>query len=65
MPKKYLRPCPFCGAAAKLWNSYADEWNAGCRNVDCHIMPRTMGLHQGDASGHWNARVIYPRRIKK
>lgn len=52
-----LSACPFCSVPGEIWHFYDDRWIAGCQNENCHIMPRTTGVHRGDAIKNWEKRV--------
>lgn len=52
-----LKPCPFCGASAKLW-----RWNGGTR-IDCsewdskqHLVG-VYGETDEEAADRWNRRT--------
>lgn len=57
-----LRPCPFCGGVASLWDEGdagdAKPWiNISCQNADCHAKPEMWWHSQEEAIAAWNRRV--------
>jgi hypothetical protein len=62
-----LRPCPFCGARAEVWETFG-RLVAGCRNQKCNLKPDTW-LTAGEVydvrslAKHWNQRSLANERI--
>ena len=55
-----LKPCPFCGAEAKMTKSEGLGYSIGCTNDDgnCGVMPSTIYYRTaGKAVEAWNRRM--------
>lgn len=59
-----LLPCPFCGSAAKMFNSgvmasdhHEEQWCVSCSSEDCNTF--TLGVHDTrfQAIEKWNTRA--------
>lgn len=56
--EEQLKPCPFCGKKATI---YQDEWGfnlISCHNTDCPIEPCTTKRDIEQAVKDWNTRAI-------
>lgn len=56
--EEQLKPCPFCGKKATI---YQDEWGfnlISCHNTDCPIEPCTTKRDIEQAVKDWNTRII-------
>lgn len=52
-----LKPCPFCGHAAKLHLSHPSDYFISCSNRECEIEPSTeFKATEEDAIKVWNNR---------
>jgi len=59
-----IKPCPFCGADAKVSEGYSDDksrvkfYSVGCSNYHCLVDPMTSYEADVDISiANWNKRV--------
>ena len=54
--KPYLKPCPFCGGEAKVFQDQHDnEWCIACVNGDCEYCSNAYNNMQ-EAINKWNTR---------
>lgn len=53
-----LKPCPFCGSAAR-WavSTEADDYEVQCSNGDCAVLVMACGATERDAATRWNMRA--------
>lgn len=42
--EEQLKPCPFCGGKARIFNSFGWFW-AMCQGIECKINPRTRDYY--------------------
>lgn len=60
MSKNELKPCPFCGNAAKIRTNVVNEvkyYQVYCPNKNCSCMPNTIQwINQENAVNAWNNR---------
>ena len=52
-----LKPCPFCGEEAKMWQYMTDEWRATCNG--CVAQTRYCNTRE-EAIEAWNRRAGDP-----
>lgn len=50
-----LKPCPCCGAEAKLHNQLGGNYYVMCENPKCKLRTGYC-VHPGTAEKNWNAR---------
>lgn len=57
-----LKPCPFCGGDASLFEDYGHStaWEVGCFNGDCLIKPNVWEKTKAATIAAWNARHTPP-----
>ena len=54
-----LKPCPFCGGPAEIYNNGGGEWDIRCsRDVECPIEPSATfeGCSKKTVIKAWNTR---------
>lgn len=70
MPSQELKPCPFCGAAAAMLNTYIAKpefgsWYVQCTNQKCRAS--TLGAPSGasprSAVIQWNRRAANDKQM--
>jgi Lar family restriction alleviation protein len=52
-----LKPCPFCGSKAIVWENYGSWW-ASCKMQDCHAHGPVRRDNRGGAIEAWNRRAL-------
>lgn len=57
-----LKPCPFCGGEAHLFedNSHSTAFDVGCWHQDCPVNPQAWGKTREKAIAAWNTRAALP-----
>lgn len=53
---KSCKPCPFCGAAARMHDPLHGGVLVGCSNDGCRVQPSVAGESKASATRAWNRR---------
>ncbi len=54
--KEKIKPCPFCGSKAEVYESDRGSW-VECSNGDCNIGHKSENWLTGYAIKSWNTRT--------
>ena len=54
-----LKPCPFCGKSAKIFNKSEENYNYYCKciNPQCYIITWVSGDTEEEVIAKWNTRA--------
>ena len=53
-----LKPCPFCGGDAEIYDFKDGRYFVGCSNTNCDVYPYTsIHYDKEDAIAAWNRRA--------
>jgi len=57
MAEPKLKPCPFCGAKAKLIRMHGERAVSCTNETGCAVLPTTNFMTEDQAVAAWNNRV--------